>query len=63
MDNLNNELEDVVANDMAYEFSKIMILGNEESRKMAEIAQRYGLNEKQSVLMLMEFSNLGLEND
>ena len=63
MDNLNNELEDIVANDMAYEFSKTMILGNEESRKMAEIAQRYGLNEKQSVLMLMEFGNLGLEND
>ena len=63
MDDLNNEIEDVVSNDMAYEFSKIMILGNEESRQMAEIAQRYGLSEKQSVLMIMEISNLGLEND
>jgi hypothetical protein len=56
--NVNNELEDVIANDMAYTFSRNMMMANKESRQMIEIAQRYGLSEKQAVLMIMEFGSI-----
>lgn len=54
----NKDLEDVVANDMAYTFSRNMLMMNKESKAMIEIAQRYGLTEKQAVLMTMEFSSI-----
>ncbi len=57
-ENLNNELEDMVGNEMAYTFGKDMIMANKESRKMVEIAQRYGLSEKKAVLMIMEFASI-----
>ena len=57
-ENLNNELEDMVGNEMAYTFGKDMIMNNKESRKMVEIAQRYGLSEKKAVLMIMEFGSI-----
>lgn len=53
--NLNNEIEETIANDMAYTFSRNMMMTNKESRAMVEIAQRYGLSEKQAVLMILEF--------
>lgn len=46
--NLNNELENTIANDMAYAFSKNMLMANQESKQMIETAQRYGLSEKTS---------------
>lgn len=62
--NLNNELEDMMANDMAYTFSRNMMMANKESRQMIKTAQRYGLSEKQAVLMLMEFSSMqGMEDE
>lgn len=56
--NLNNELEDTVANDMAYTFSRNMMMANKVSRMMVETAQRYGLSEKQAVLLILEFGNI-----
>lgn len=56
--NLNNELEDMMANDMAYTFSRNMMMANKESRQMIEAAQRYGLSEKQAVLMILEFGSI-----
>ncbi|MCD8890990.1 hypothetical protein K2V52_03310 [Staphylococcus nepalensis] len=61
--NLNNELEDMIANDMAYTFSRNMMMADKESRKFIEIAQRYGLSEKQAVLMLMEFGSIQGKED
>ncbi|WP_039068259.1 hypothetical protein [Staphylococcus shinii] len=56
--NLNNELENTIANDMAYAFSKNMLMANQESKQMIETAQRYGLSEKQAVLMILEFGSI-----
>ncbi|MEM5397921.1 hypothetical protein [Staphylococcus gallinarum] len=56
--NLNNEIEETIANDMAYTFSRNMMMSNKESRAMVEIAQRYGLSEKQAVLMILEFGSI-----
>lgn len=57
-EDINKDLEDVVANDMAYTFSRNMMMMDEASKQMIEVAQRYGLSEKQAVLMLMEFSTI-----
>lgn len=63
-EDFNKELEDVVANDMAYTFSRNLLMMDKESKAMIEIAQRYGLTEKQAVLMIMEFSNVqGMEGN
>lgn len=56
--NLNNEIENTIANDMAYTFSRNMMMSNQESKQMIETAQRYGLTEKQAVLMLLEFGSI-----
>ena len=61
--NLNNELEDMMANDMAYTFSRNMMMANKESRQMIEAAQRYGLSEKQAVLMILEFGSIQENED
>ncbi|MGO2869147.1 MAG: hypothetical protein ACTIBY_03030 [Staphylococcus equorum] len=61
--NLNNELEDMMANDMAYTFSRNMMMANKESRQMIEAAQRYGLSEKQAVLMILEFGSIQESED
>lgn len=61
--NLNNELEDMMANDMAYTFSRNMMMANKESRQMIETAQRYGLSEKQAVLMILEFGSIQESED
>lgn len=61
--NLNNELEDMMANDMAYTFSRNMMMANKESRQMIEDAQRYGLSEKQAVLMILEFGSIQESED
>lgn len=60
---LNNELENTIANDMAYNFGSYMIKNQPESKKMLDIAMRYGLSEKAGVLMLMEFGTLGDEDE
>lgn len=57
-EDLNNELENTIANDMAYTFSRNMLMANQESKQMIEIAQRYGLSEKQAVLMIMELGSI-----
>lgn len=54
MDELNNEIEEMIANDMAYSFAREMMINTEEGKKMIEIAKRYGLSEKSAVLMIME---------
>lgn len=56
--NLNDELEDMMANEMAYTFSRNAMMANKESRQMIEVAQKYGLSEKKAVLMIMEFSSV-----
>jgi len=61
--NLNNELENTIANDMAYTFSRNMMMANKESRQMIETAQRYGLSEKQAVLMILEFGSIQESGD
>ena len=61
--NLNNELEDMMANDMAYTFSRNMMMANKESRQMIETAQRYGLSEKQAVLMFLELGSIQESED
>ncbi|MBF0814059.1 hypothetical protein IR133_10040 [Staphylococcus saprophyticus] len=61
--NLNNELENTIANDMAYTFGRNMLMSNQESKQMIEAAQRYGLSEKQAVLMILEFGSISGSED
>ena len=55
---LNKELEDIFANDMSYTFSRNMMMADKTTKAMIETAKRYGLTEKQAVLMLMEFGSI-----
>ncbi|MEP9852123.1 hypothetical protein ABDK10_05410 [Staphylococcus aureus] len=61
--NINNELENTIANDMAYNFGSHIIKSQPETRQMLDIVMRYGLSEKAGVLMLMEFGTVQEEND
>lgn len=63
VDNIENQLEDTIANEMAFEFAKTMLYGDPHSKELITIAQRYGLTEKQAVLMIMEFSTVNTDNE
>lgn len=55
MEEPNKEIEEVISSSIAYELSKNMLLSQKGTRKMVEIAQRYGLSERAAVLMVLEF--------
>lgn len=57
-DNTNNELEDSIAGNMLYNFVKDTIMKNEMAKNIVETMQRYGLNEKQSILLYHEMVNI-----
>ena len=46
MDELNNELEEMMANDMAYNFTREIMINDEYNLKLIETIKRYGLSEK-----------------
>ena len=56
MDELNNELEEMMANDMAYNFTREIMINDEYNLKLIETIKRYGLSEKSAILMLMEMA-------
>ena len=58
MDELNNELEEMMANDMAYNFTREIIINDEYNLKLIETIKRYGLSEKSAILMLMEMASI-----
>lgn len=55
MEEPNKEIEEVISSSIAYELSKNMLLSQKGTRKMVEIAQKYGLSERAAVLMVLEF--------
>ena len=58
MDELNNELEEIMANDMAYNFTREIMINDEYNLKLIETIKRYGLSEKSAILMLMEMASI-----
>ncbi|KTT82694.1 hypothetical protein RSA37_11685 [Mammaliicoccus sciuri] len=58
MDGLNKDLEETIANAMAYELTKNMFMKDANAKKMIEIAKRYGLEEKAAIFMIMELSQV-----
>lgn len=58
MDELNNELEEMMANDMAYNFTREIMINDEYNLKLIETIKRYGLSEKSAILMLMEMASI-----
>ena len=58
MDELNNELEEMMANDMAYNFTRKIMISDEYNLKLIETAKRYGLSEKAAILMFMEMASI-----
>ena len=58
MDELNNELEEMMANDMAYNFTREIMINDEYNLKLIETIKRYGLSEKSAILMLMEIASI-----
>ena len=58
MDELNNELEEMMANDMAYNFTREIMINDEYNLKLIETVKRYGLSEKSAILMLMEMASI-----
>ena len=58
MDELNNELEEMMANDMAYNFTRKIMINDEYNLKLIETIKRYGLSEKSAILMLMEMASI-----
>ena len=57
MDESNNELEEMIANDMAYNFTREIMINDEYNLKLIETIKRYGLSEKSAILMLMEMAS------
>lgn len=53
-EDFNKELEDSVAGNMLFNFTKDMILQDEGNRKIIEAMQRYGLSEKQAIYYFMK---------
>ena len=58
MDELNNELEEIMANEMAYNFTREIMINDEYILKLIETIKRYGLSEKSAILMLMEMASI-----
>ena len=58
MDEFNNELEEIMANDMAYNFTREIMINDEYNLKLIETVKRYGLSEKSAILMLMEMASI-----
>ena len=58
MDEFNNELEEIMANDMAYNFTREIMINDEYNLKLIETIKRYGLSEKSAILMLMEMASI-----
>ena len=58
MDELNNELEEMMANEMAYNFTREIMINDEYNLKLIETIKRYGLSEKSAILMLMEMASI-----
>ena len=58
MDELNNELEEMMVNDMAYNFTREIMINDEYNLKLIETIKRYGLSEKSAILMLMEMASI-----
>ena len=58
MDELNNELEEIMANEMAYNFTREIMINDEYNLKLIETIKRYGLSEKSAILMLMEMASI-----
>lgn len=56
--NLYNEIEDSIAGNMLYNFVKDTIMKDELAKNIVEAMQRYGLNEKQSILLYHEMVNI-----
>ena len=58
MDEFNNEREEIMANDMAYNFTREIMINDEYNLKLIETVKRYGLSEKSAILMLMEMASI-----
>ena len=58
MDEFNNELEEIMANNMAYNFTREIMINDEYNLKLIETIKRYGLSEKSAILMLMEMASI-----